>query len=123
MKFISIGAILAMLAVVFGAFGTHGLRGKIGYDLLQIYETGTYYMMVHAFAIMIYGIWFALAKNGELKPWPIWLFLVGTFIFTGSLYAITFTTIRTFGAITPIGGVCYIAGWIIFALQAYRTKI
>lgn len=113
---IFIGALQAALGVILGAFGTHGLRGKIGYDLLQIYETGTYYLVLHALALILFGL---------LKPakvWPAWCFLIGSVIFSGSLYLITFTAIRTFGAITPFGGVLFIAGWIGFALEAKKRS-
>jgi uncharacterized membrane protein YgdD (TMEM256/DUF423 family) len=113
---------MTAIAVVLGAFGTHGLRGKIGYDLLEIYQTGTYYLLVHSLGMMIYGLWFnLLANTDKIKCWPALLFLVGSFIFTGSLYAITFTSIRSFGMITPIGGVLFILAWFGFANQV-RTQ-
>ena len=115
MNSVSIGALFATLGVIFGAFGTHGLRGKVAPDLLQIYETGTYYLMLHAFALILFGY----LKSKE--SWPAWCFTIGILIFTGSLYAITFTEIKKFGMITPIGGVLFIAGWIGFALQARNT--
>lgn len=113
---ISLGAAIGALGVILGAFGAHAIKGKIGYDLFEIYLTGTQYLMMHAFAIILYGLSKAEAQ------WPVWCFLAGILIFTGSLYAITFTGIRTFGAITPIGGVLFIAGWIGFALQARNLK-
>ena len=117
MNLICIGAIQAALGVILGAFGTHGLKGKIGYDLLQIYETGTYYLVLHAFALILLGLFHPKQK------WPAYCFLIGTLIFSGSLYAITFSGIRSFGAITPIGGVMFIAGWIGFALEARKKSI
>ncbi|MBS1959467.1 MAG: DUF423 domain-containing protein [Bdellovibrionales bacterium] len=118
---ISIGALLSGLGVIFGAFGTHGLRGKIGYDLLQIYETGTHYMIIHAAAILMYGLWHR-SQPAATRPkcWPATAFLVGIVIFTGSLYTITFTAIREFGMITPVGGVLMIVGWIGFGKQAWN---
>ncbi len=117
MNLISIGAAQAALGVILGAFGTHGLRGKIGYDLLQIYETGTYYLLIHALALILFGL------MKPAKKWPAWCFLIGTLIFTGTLFTITFTGIRGFGAVTPIGGVLFIAGWIGFALEASKKQI
>ena len=113
---VSIGAFIGALGVILGAFATHTLRGKVGYDLFEIFQTGTQYLMLHAFAIILYGLAKVRAK------WPLYCFLAGIVIFTGSLYCITFTGIRTFGAITPIGGVLFIAGWIGFGLQARTTK-
>lgn len=111
---IFVGTLQAALGVILGAFGTHGLRGKIGYDLLQIYETGTYYLVLHAVALILLGLF----KPSKL--WPAWCFVIGSIIFSGSLYLITFTGIRSFGAITPIGGVLFIAGWTGFALEARK---
>ena len=107
---VSLGAALSGLAVIFGAFGAHALQGRIGYDLLEVYQTGAHYMFLHAFALILFG----LAK--PRKMWPAWCFAIGIFFFTGSLFALTFTGIRKFGAITPIGGVLFIAGWIGFAM-------
>jgi uncharacterized membrane protein YgdD (TMEM256/DUF423 family) len=108
---VGIGAFLAAIGVILGAFGTHAIRGKIGYDLYEIYQTGTQYWMIHAFAIILYGLSRSQAK------WPVICFLVGIAIFSGSLFAITFSGIRGFGAITPVGGLLFIAGWIGFGLQ------
>jgi uncharacterized membrane protein YgdD (TMEM256/DUF423 family) len=115
MNAVSIGAFLGALGVILGAFGTHAIKGKIGYDLYEIYLTGAQYLMLHAFAIVFYGLSKARAK------WPLYCFFAGIFIFTGSLFCITFTGIRGFGAITPIGGVCLIAGWIGFGWEARKT--
>jgi uncharacterized membrane protein YgdD (TMEM256/DUF423 family) len=121
-KITSVGCMMAAIAVVLGAFGAHMLRGKIGYDLFDIYQTANQYLMIHALALVLYGIWHKVSRNADLtitiKPWPAACFFLGSIIFCGSLYAITFTGLRMFGAITPIGGVLYIAGWIGFALQA-----
>ncbi len=108
---VSLGAALGGLAVICGAFGTHSLQGRIGYDLLEVYRTGCQYLMYHAFALVLFG----LAKPKKL--WPAWCFVAGIFIFTGSLFAYAFTSIRTFGAITPVGGLLLISGWIGFAIM------
>ena len=119
---ISIGAFMSALSVIFGAFGAHALRGKVGYDQFQVYETATHYFQIHAFATLIYGLWLLLVNKPEIRTWPVTLFWVGTFIFSGSLYLITFTGIRKFGMITPIGGVMLIAAWIGFGIQAAQNK-
>ena len=116
---ISLGAFLSGIGVILGAFGTHGLRGKIGYDLLQIYETANQYLLLHAAALIFYGLWSASQPEAKRpKCWPAMLFLVGVVVFSGSLYLITFTAIREFGMITPVGGLALIAGWIGFGKQA-----
>jgi uncharacterized membrane protein YgdD (TMEM256/DUF423 family) len=122
MNFISIGAFLSGLSVILGAFGTHGLRGKIAPELLQPYETGTHYLFMHSFAIILYGLWRQSLPDPRFKAWPPYFFLFGSIIFAGSLYLITFTGIREFGAITPIGGLLYIAAWVGFGIQAHHHQ-
>jgi uncharacterized membrane protein YgdD (TMEM256/DUF423 family) len=123
MKIISIGAALSGLGVILGAFGAHGLRGNYGADLIDIYETGSHYLMIHALGIVLYGLWRESKPEAQQpKCWPAALFLLGMILFTGSLYTITFTGFRGFGAITPIGGVCFILGWLGFAMQASRGQ-
>jgi len=120
-KIISFGALYAALAVILGAFGAHALRGHIGYDLFDIYQTANQYLMIHAGALIFYGLWHKLfGEASSKKTWPAACFFFGSIIFCGSLYCITATGHRWFGAITPIGGVLYIVGWIGFALQAWR---
>ena len=108
---VSLGAAIGALSVICGAFGAHTLQGRIGYDLLEIYKTGCQYMMYHAFALVLFGL------SKPRKLWPAWCFAIGIFIFTGSLFIIAFTSIRQFGAITPIGGLLFILGWIGFAIM------
>ena len=112
-----LGSFMMALAIILSAFGTHGLRGKIADDLLRIYETANQSRLIHASGIILYSLWRDRESNAP-KAWPIYLFFFGTLIFSGSLYLITFTQIRAFGAITPIGGLLYIIGWITFGLQA-----
>ena len=119
-KIIPIGAILGFLSVLFGAFGTHALKGKIGFDLFDIFLTGTHYLTIHALAMILYGLWLRTLAKEEVKCWPAAAFLFGTFIFTGTLYGITFTGMRWLGAITPVGGVLMMVGWLGFAIQAWR---
>jgi uncharacterized membrane protein YgdD (TMEM256/DUF423 family) len=114
MKCISIGSFMVALSVMAGAFGAHALQGRIGYDLLEIFKTGTYYMTVHSLGLVLFGLF------KPEKTWPATAFVIGTVIFTGSLYGITFTGIRTLGMITPIGGLLFIAGWIGFGLEARK---
>lgn len=121
MNAVSIGAAMTGLGVLLGAFGAHGLRGKVEQDLLQIYETGTHYLILHAVGILLYGLWAnSIPESSRPKCIPPKLFIAGTLLFAGSLYCITFTGIRMFGMITPLGGVCMIIGWVIFAKQAWK---
>ncbi len=114
MNLIQWGALLSGIGVILGAFGAHGLQGKVTPDLLEIFKTGTHYWMIHSIALVLYGL------SGTEKTWPAWCFALGILIFSGSLFGITFTGIRVLGAITPIGGLLFIAGWFGFALLAKR---
>lgn len=122
--FLQIGALSAGLAVAAGAFGAHALRAKLEPRMLEVFETAARYQMYHALALLVVG-WMAsrtpLGATGAVHASG-WLFVAGTLLFSGSLYAMTFTGIRALGAITPLGGVCFIAGWIALALAATRLN-
>jgi uncharacterized membrane protein YgdD (TMEM256/DUF423 family) len=115
--FLTIGALSAGLSVAAGAFGAHALRARVEPRLLEVFETGARYQMYHALALLVVA-WVASRTPSGLVSTSGWLFVAGTCLFSGSLYAMTFTGIRALGAITPIGGVCFIAGWICLALSA-----
>ena len=118
--FIMIGALSAGIAVAAGAFGAHALRARVEPRMLEVFETGARYQMYHALALLAVA-WVATRWPGPLVNTSGWLFVAGTVLFSGSLYAMTFTGIRALGAITPLGGVCFIAGWICLALAAGRS--
>lgn len=110
-----IGALMGFSAVALGAFGAHALKDKLAPDLLSIYEVGVNYHMYHALATFV-AVWISLIAPGMLASLSGWLFVGGTLIFSGSLYLLAMTGIRTFGAITPIGGLLFLAGWLCVAL-------
>lgn len=113
------GAVLAFVAVAAGAFGAHGLRARLPADLLTIFETGARYQMYHALAL--FPVAWAIGEwESALASAAGWLFIVGVVIFSGSLYVLALTGIRWLGAITPIGGVAFLAGWACLALAAWR---
>ena len=112
-----IGAVSAGLGVAAGAFGAHALRARLEPRLLEVFETAVRYQMYHALALLAVA-WVASRVPGSMSTAAGWLFVAGTVIFSGSLYAMVFTGIRALGAITPIGGVCFIAGWVCLALAA-----
>ena len=114
------GAILAFLAVGAGAFGAHALRARVAPDLLEVFETGARYNMYHALALLA-AAWAAGQWPGALSTAAGWLFIAGTLIFSGSLYLLALTGVRWLGAITPIGGVAFLAGWACLALAAWRA--
>jgi uncharacterized membrane protein YgdD (TMEM256/DUF423 family) len=113
---IRIGAILGGLAVAAGAFGAHGLRDRLDARNLEIFETASRYQMYHALALVAVGL---LAAPGDVRSTSIqvagWGFLIGTIVFSGSLYALALTDQRWLGAITPIGGVAFLVGWVALA--------
>ena len=117
--FVMLGALSAGLGVAAGAFGAHALRARVEPRLLEVFETGARYQMYHALALVAVGL-LAARWNAPLLSVGGWLFVGGTVLFSGSLYAMTFTGVRALGAITPLGGVCFIAGWICLAVVAMR---
>lgn len=119
--FVIIGALSGGIGVAAGAFGAHALRARLEPRLLEVFETGARYQMYHALA-MLAAAWVVTRYPGSLANASGWLFLAGTVLFSGSLYAMAFTGVRALGAITPIGGVCFIAGWACLALAALRSR-
>ena len=112
-----VGAVAALIAVAFGAFGAHGLRGRLSPDMLAVFETAVRYQMYHSFAILITAL--ALARfDGWLIRTAGWLFTAGIVLFSGSLYALALTGVTGLGAITPIGGLAFLAGWACFIVAA-----
>lgn len=105
-----IGAIAGLIGVGFGAFGAHGLRGRLSPEMLAVFETGVRYQMYHALALLLTAA--AMARfGGWLVSMAGWAFTVGIVLFSGSLYVVALTGITSFGAITPIGGIAFLAGW------------
>jgi len=116
-NFFLVGAILAFLAVGLGAFGAHGLRTRISPDMQAVFETGVRYHMYHSLAILVVAL-----VLGRVGGWLIslagWFFTAGIVLFSGSLYVLALTGVTTLGAITPIGGLAFLAGWACLALAA-----
>ncbi|HWD42059.1 MAG TPA: DUF423 domain-containing protein [Fimbriimonas sp.] len=119
MKLVSYGAILGFLAVALGAFGTHGLKDRLTPEMMQVWETGTHYHLAHAIAMVLAGIVYTQNPKKEAMAAGI-LFGIGTLIFSGSLYALALSGVKILGAITPLGGLCYLAGWICLAVGAAK---
>lgn len=116
-----VGSLLAALAVAAGAFGAHGLRGRVSPEMLAVFETGVRYHLIHALALL--GVaWAATRWGSRAIPAAGWLFVAGILLFSGSLYAMTLTGIRGLGAVTPFGGVAFIGGWILLAWGAWTGR-
>lgn len=116
-----IASLLGGLSVALGAFGAHGLRGRIEENLLANYQTGVSYMFYHTLALL--AVVLALGKwpASVLPVWAGWFFIVGILLFSGSLLVMALTGMRWLGAITPIGGVAFIVGWLLLAITAWRA--
>lgn len=109
--FFALGAGFGFLSVMLGAFGAHALRGKLEPRMLEVFETGVRYQMYHAFAL--------IATAWAISQWPSgwmqiagWLFVAGIVVFSGSLYGLTLSGVRVLGAVTPLGGIFFLAGWL-----------
>lgn len=118
--FLIAGALSAFIAVSMGAFGAHGLSRKLSPEDLDIFEVGARYQMYHALGMVLVGIAMERWPRGELAVGG-WCFLIGTVIFSGSLYVLTLSGLRWLGAIAPIGGVAFLLGWLSLAWAAWRT--
>lgn len=120
-RWLAMGAVLAGLGVAAGAFGTHALSDRLAPDLLDVFETATRYHLLHAVALLVVGL--AVRRDPGRRLWNAagWLFTAGIFVFGGSLYALALTGARWLGAVTPIGGACFLAGWAVVAVAAARS--
>jgi uncharacterized membrane protein YgdD (TMEM256/DUF423 family) len=117
--FFVLGAVLAALGVAAGAFGAHALRARLSPEMLGVFETGVRYHLIHALGLLAVA-WAAMRWPGTAANTAGWFFVAGTVLFSGSLYALTLSGIRALGAITPLGGVAFIAGWLTLAWAALK---
>ena len=118
--FFAIGSSLAALAVAAGAFGAHALKSRLAPDLLAVFETGIRYQLFHALGL-IAAAWACDRWPGRWSAAAGWLFTAGVAVFSGSLYALALTGTRAWGAVTPLGGLAFIAGWICLTVAALRS--
>jgi uncharacterized membrane protein YgdD (TMEM256/DUF423 family) len=116
MNAIVVGALLGAAGVAAGAFGAHGLKERLTPEALGWWETGARYELIHALALVLTGL--LARQRGVPLQLPAVLFLVGTIVFSGTLYAMALGGPRWLGAITPLGGAALIGGWIALALAA-----
>ena len=116
-------AILLALAVALGAFGAHGLQGRLDAYSLGVYEKAVFYHFIHALGMLAVPL---LVRAGLISEstgkWTGWLLLSGIVLFSGSLYLLAITGVKTLGAITPFGGVSFIAAWVVLAVCALRSR-
>ena len=121
--FFVLGCVSAALGIGAGAFGAHALKKLLVPEMLAVYETAVHYQMYHSFGLIAVGVvqhLFGATSRTRLSGW---CFVAGISLFSGSLYALTLTNITWLGAITPFGGVAFIAGWVFLAFSLSRTKL
>ena len=116
---IALGALSAALAVACGAFGAHALRMRLDAAQLDIWKTAVLYHALHALALILFGLFRGRFAATDVAGWA---FLAGTLLFSGSLYLLATTGQRWLGAVTPLGGVAFLLGWLILAWQAWRGR-
>ena len=112
---LTIAALLGFLAVALGAFGAHALKSRLTPDLQAIWQTAVQYHGWHALALLAVGLLILHFPDRAGLGWSAWLFVVGIALFSGSLYALALTANKALGAITPIGGIAFLAGWLVLA--------
>lgn len=123
MNWTAIGSVFLALAVGLGAFGAHGLKDRLSEYAMSVYEKAVFYHFVHALGLLIVGLF---AKTGSVSAQGAnrvgWLLSVGIVVFSGSLYALAISGVRVLGAITPLGGIAFIAAWVMLAIETVRVR-
>lgn len=115
-----LGALLMFVAVALGAFGAHALKARLSPDLQAVWQTAVTYHAWHALGLVGIGL---LLIHSPDRPWAVlaaWMLLLGIVLFSGSLYAMALTGVKALGAVTPFGGVAFLAGWLALAWSAWR---
>ena len=115
------GSLSALVAVAAGAFGAHALRARLSPELLAVFETGARYQMYHALALLVVA-WAVTRWPGTPVRAAGWLFVGGTVLFSGSLYLLALTGARWLGAVTPLGGLLFLSGWLALAAGIARSR-
>jgi uncharacterized membrane protein YgdD (TMEM256/DUF423 family) len=118
--FVFIGSISMMFAVMLGAFGSHGLQGKLTEKMLNAWNTGVHYHIIHSLGIILIALLISKLGQTSLILWSGWLIFVGIILFSGSLYLLSVTNITKLGIITPFGGMAFIIGWVLLAIAAIK---
>ncbi|KTD53656.1 hypothetical protein Lsan_4066 [Legionella santicrucis] len=120
-RFMVIGALSAMFATIFGAFAAHALKTQLSAYQIHVFQTGVFYQFIHSLALLFVGI-ILYRFNAQTIRVSGWLFFAGILFFSGSLYLLSLTNIKIIGMITPIGGVCFIAAWLLLAIGIHKTN-
>lgn len=119
--FLFLGGVNAALVVLLGAFGAHALKTRLSPDMMAIYHTAIQYHLFHALGLIAIGLLaVSLSGSGYLK-WAGWTMLAGIVLFSGSLYVLSVSGMRWLGAITPLGGIAFIAAWVLFCIAVLKA--
>lgn len=118
--FLILGSIMMALGVMIGAFGAHGLKSILSEEMMEIFRTGVQYHFYHAIGLFIVGITAQYLPNSSLLYWSGILMVAGIIIFSGSLYLLSTMGLRWLGAITPVGGICFILSWLLLAIAVWK---
>jgi len=121
--FLPLGALAGLLAVTFGAFGAHALRNRLDDYAMGVFETAVQYHFYHALALIAVGVLALHQPQTILLRSSGWLFFTGLILFSGSLYLLAFTGTRWLGAVTPVGGLAFIAGWACLAIVGWKMAL
>lgn len=118
--FVVLGSLSAFLGVGLGAFGAHGLKTKVTPEMLAVWQTGVLYHLVHALGLLLIGILCHLMPEATTARNAGWAILLGTVLFSGSLYLMVLTGIKPLGMITPFGGIAFLLGWLLLGIAAWQ---
>jgi len=119
--FLFLAGSFGFLSVAIGAFGAHALKGSLSPEMLEINHTGSQYQMYHSLALLAVAILLKFYPDSKFFNTAGWLFVAGIIIFSGSLYVLSLTGIKALGAITPIGGLCFLGGWVCVLIGALKA--
>jgi uncharacterized membrane protein YgdD (TMEM256/DUF423 family) len=119
-RFLLSAALAALLAVALGAFAAHGLRGRLDEHLMDVFQTGVRYHFFHALGLAVIAILAKQYPDSNTLCWAGWLMVAGMVVFSGSLYLLSLTGLTWLGMITPLGGLAFMAGWLLLAVFAWR---
>ncbi len=115
-----LGALGGFLSVMLGAFAAHGLRSRLAPEMLAVFQTGVQYQFFHSLALLVTGLLTVQLGESAGLRWSGVLFLAGILLFSGSLYVLALSGVKWLGAVTPFGGTCFLAGWLVLAISLWR---
>lgn len=119
--FLALGGVAAFLAVALGAFGAHALKSRLAPEMLAVWHTGVEYHLFHALGLLACGLVAAQLPDSAFLKWSGWLMLAGILLFSGSLYALALSGERWLGALTPVGGIAFLAAWALLIAAVVRA--